>query len=592
MSILAAIQLGLPQSWLPDETLFSFCSRYHHVSGHRLAAQSCKALFGTHRAGSGHDIPAHVQTLVDRINGSLGTAREILLARTLLPFYFPFHQNHRCTNWLDQMSAGSSSTLKAQLGLAASQFGAAHPLKACPDCIREDAREHGVAYWHVAHQVPGVLVCPLHRSALLTATDKVSGQDRFGWVLPTQARMQTVIHTHQLGGGELLLAQASLALWKLPVSFTFAPDKLNSLYQAKLVACGYVRPHLVRVDHQAFEQSLAELLAATSTARYWPWLNAPENLPTFARRLLRMGHPASPRFSNHPLNHLVLMLLLFGSWEAFWAEYQAPASDTPETQAPLEQSMPLSAPAARDPKTRQRTLLLEHVSGGQSVSRSADLTGVSVATAMAWLSSEGIQSPRRPKILKAELRSSLITELKRGTDKRNAASLFGISVETVTRVLLTEPGLHNQWLASRFTQAQVRSRKAWSTAQQALPEASSNEWRKWATAAYAWLYRNDRLWLQRSIEERPAPTRPSLDRRDWEMRDIELAQAVRVAALDWHNKHGGRRPTIGDLCAEVVGLRQKMSVLYKLPLTRQTVHEACLRSKVTLPDSDCQIEGT
>ena len=483
------------------------------------------------------------------------------------------------------MTTGSSPTLKAQMGLAASQFGASHPLKACPGCMQSDANEHGVAYWHVDHQVPGVLVCPLHRTPLLTATDKVSGQDRFGWVLPEQAHLESVLGNHVPPSGEYLLAEGALALWRLPISFTFAQDRLSRLYKAKLVEQDFVHATSSRVDFKRFEKALSGVLEANSMANFWPWLSARNALPSLSRRLLRISHPTSPRFSRHPLNHLLLVILLFGSWRHFWAAYQVLEIDDGDDIATDVRKMELEGQEAADPKSPLRASLIEKLRSGQSVSSAAELTGVAVATAMAWAASEGIQSPRRPKVLKPDVRLRLIRQLQLGTDKAVAASLTSISVETVTRVLMTEPGLHTQWNNARFIKAQKRSRASWQKIRGAFPVASSNEWRQLDPAAYAWLYRNDRLWLQSSIRDRPLSPATSIRRRDWQTRDATLAQAVRVAALKWHVSHPGKRPTIGVLCAAVTGLRPKMSALSKLPLTRKAIQDACSDSCSTASTS-------
>lgn len=565
--------------WLPGETLFSLCSRYHHITGHRIPAQSCRALFGTSRAGTAHDVPSHVQTLIEQTDGALGKARDIILGRTLLPFYFSFHSEHQCENWLAQMSTGTSPALKAQMGLAASQFGAAHPLKACPTCMQSDANEHGVAYWHVDHQIPGVLVCPLHRTPLLVATDKVSGQDRFGWVLPEQANLGNLLESHRLQGGEHLLAVGALSLWRLPTSFTFSLDALNRLYKAKLVEQEFMHATSSRVDHKRFEKALSNVLSDCSMAICWPWLASMDNASVLSRRLLRMSHPTSPRFSRHPLNHMPMILLLFGSWEQFWTAYQEKDNDSPHDIACDVQKMERVARDASDPKESLRISLIAKVRSGQSVSHAAKLTGVAVATAMAWAASEGIPSPRRAKTLKTDVRRRLIQDLKRGADKALAAYTASVSVQTVTRMLMTEPGLHAQWSAARFIKAQARSRESWQTIREAFPESSSNEWRKLDPAAYAWLYRNNRSWLQSSIQDRPLPPTTSMQRRDWQERDASLAQAIRAAALEWHGSHPGKRPTLGVLCAAVTGLRPKMSALSKLPLTRKAIQDACSGSR-------------
>lgn len=571
--------------WLPGETLFSLCSRYHFISGHRTPAQTCATLFGSARAGSAHDVPSNVQALVDRTDGSLGTAREIILEHTLLPFYFPFHSNLQCENWLIQVSTGSSPALKAQMGLAASQFGASHPLKACPICMQSDTRDFGVGYWHVDHQVPGVHTCPAHQTPLHFATDKVSGKDRFGWVLPHQASLKSPLANQVLKKGDrYLLAEGAMALLRLPAHFTFALDKLHTLYRGELVRQDFVQRTSSRFNQKLFEHALSDFVAANSLTAFWPWLASAESQRSLSVRLLRMCHPTSPRVSRHPLNHLLLIALLFESWPYFWDAY-----DTVECGGRgfegFERELPhIATKEAGNSSEERKASLINAIRSGKSFSVAAKLNGVTVTTAMAWAAKEGISSPRRPKVINPDLRSNLIKQLQRGIDKATLATATNISVVSVTRLLLTEPGLHTQWRSARFSRALERSRKSWLRIIEAFPTASSNEWRRLDPTVYAWLYRNDRSWLQSSISKRSQAAAVSSRRRDWLTRDEALAQAVRASALEWHLSHPGKRLTIGTICANVEGLRGKMSAISRLPLTRIAIQQACTTGRIAISE--------
>lgn len=575
--------------WLPGETLFSLCSRYHHISGHRSSSQTCQALFGSPRTGPSHDVASCVQNLVDRTQGHLGNAQVVLLAHTLIPFYFPFHQELSCLNWLAQITTGSSPILKAQLGLAASQFGSAHPLKACPLCMDSDTKDHGVAYWHVDHQLPGVFICPRHFCALQFASDKVSGQDRFGWVLPRQARLISLTARPDHEFGDMQFAEFAASLWRLPPSFTFALDRLGKLYRQKLVEGGFIDPATARVRHQQFEHSIQKSLFSSSMPIHWPWLASHGELHNFSQRLLRMTHPTSPRWSRHPLNHLPLLVMLFGSWQAFWDAYRL--QDLRDNSNTIGYGTPVSTvvSGAVVRQNSPRSLVINLIRSGRSVSQAAKLAAVSVGTAMTWAADEGIQSPRRPKVLKAPVRSILIQELKCGTSKAQAASQAGVTVQSVTRLLFTEPGLHQQWQETCFINRQKDHRAAWQTIQAAFPENSSADWRRLNPATYAWLYRNDRAWLKRSIQERPRPAATAPQRRDWHSRDVALAQAVRESAVQLQLSQPGKRVTIGQICASVSGLRQKMSVLMKLPLTRVAIQQACSVGKSKADSSQANL---
>lgn len=569
--------------WLPGESLFSLCSRYHQLSGHHIPAKSCHTLFGTARSGSAHDVAANLQRLVDRSQGSLGTAREILLQRTLCPFYFPFHSEQKCENWLSQMVEGTAPMFKAELGLAASGFGASHPLKACPACIESDQTTFGVAYWHVHHQIPGVLMCGLHSRPLLAATDKVSWKDRFGWILPANARLVSLLTNTDKYGAAEALAVGSVGLWNLPVAFCFDHRHLEQVYRLKLIELGFFQGRHAKLNRSKFDCELGAVLRASGMADAWPWLISQDQRPLVSQRLLRMCRATKSRESRHPLNHLALILLLFGSWDSFWSAYNSFQGKNLE-----DENSGCTASVSRPPELSvfsSRSAVLQSLRSGVAVSRAAELHGVAVGTATAWAASAGIESPRRPKILKSELRVRLVGLLSAGEDKQTAALAVNVSVSTVTRILFTELGLHERWMTARFQHAQAQSRTSWIKVLGAFPNASSTVWRNLEPAAYAWLYRNDRAWLQNSIQARPQPVQVKDQRRDWMGRDEALAQAVREAGLDWHRTHTRGHLTLVELCSGVRGLREKLSAIHKLPLTQKAIQEVCSAKRMALNSS-------
>ena len=62
--------------------------------------------------------------------------------------------------------AGSEGRRPARLGVMSAAFPTRERLMLCPACAREDAAGSGIANWHRAHQLPGVLVCPRHGGLL------------------------------------------------------------------------------------------------------------------------------------------------------------------------------------------------------------------------------------------------------------------------------------------------------------------------------------------------------------------------------------------------------------------------------------------
>lgn len=561
--------------WLSGETLYSLCSRFHVLSGHATPDRTCTALFKNRRSSTAHDIPSHVSTISEIFDGHLGSASDIVLQHSLLPFYFPYHPKNRCLNWLNQVLLGNAQLLKAELGLAPSRFGAAHPLKACPSCMSGDLSQFGTAYWHVAHQLPGVVICPAHRCPLHAASDKVTGRDRFAWILPMQARLDSLLSPLEVGPLELQLSDLSVGLWNLSIEFEFNLTRLSLLYRQKMIELDLFDNKTQKVNSHGFTDRLDSMLWGSGIASIWPWLSGPKNAATAAGRLLRFVRVHGARDSRHPLSHALLQILLFGSWSAFWTAYEHTDLDEHSSPCKSHSHPGTYDESAASAKTQLHRPVLQALQAGHSITQVAKTNGIAIGTAKAWAAQEGIATPVRPKILKPDLRKTLIGKLSRGMEKTEAASAVGISVVTVTRVLSTEPGLHDLWSDSRRTKAQLRARSAWTAAMKALPAASSNHWRALDPAAYGWLYRNDRVWLQASIRDRKQPARQPKFRRNWRQRDDVLAQAVLTAALDFVKAHANKRLTLGELCSNVKGLREVQSALSKLPRTAAAIQQVC-----------------
>lgn len=573
-------QLGVID-WLPDETLFSLASRHHLVSGNATPAQTCQQLFGHQRIGSAHDLPARVGHLCRQASGLLGTAPEVIHNHSIAPIYLPFHTPLRCANWLIQMEVGSASQMKAELGLAAARFGASHPLRACPQCMEQDVRDHHVAYWHTVHQLPGVRICPTHRNSLLTTHEKSSGLNRFGWVLPMSADL--VAKSDVTGSRDLLLALAegAIAIWRLPQAFQFHPSRLHVTYRSRLIHAGLMSAS-GRADHASLNSVFMSMLVGLGELDELAWL--PNDVRAVANRFVRHLSETAARESHHPLKHLLLILALFGTWSRFWEAYvSAEATESGERHAAARDGHDTSrynAGKLDDRKIRFQSLLNDqHI----SITAAAKTVGVAVGTAMSWVAGAGKSTPRRPKILTSALRSAVVAALKGGADKKVAAQLANISVESVTRLLLTEPGLHELWEQSRFATARGNARHVWAKTMRSLPIASSNEWRQLQPASYSWLYRNDRLWLRESIQNRQRAATRSRAGIQWDKRDLELAQLVRTSTLNWQCQHPGKRLTIAILCTQVHTLKSRLSSLGRLPLTRVALSEVSARRATVLP---------
>lgn len=563
MGGLRQIECGLPQRWLPDETLFSLCSRYHMASGNHLASTTCKLLFGHPTQGSAHDFPARLNHFLAVAGPNLGSADEIVEARTVLPLYLRFATSELAETVRRTAAEASSGALKFQLGLLTSRFRANHPLKACQACMIEDAQKHATAYWHRSHQLPGVWVC-LHHGRWLVASDlKATGVQRFHWILPSQAQFPL--------GDESVPPDQAFALAKMVMglasrtSLSLDPHALTRTYRQALGARGLLSGSGHRLRRCEAGQQYVDFLQPLPQFEQLGGL--PRSREAAAGEVARLN--GTVRSGIHPLRHLMLATWLLCSIEEFLSIYKKVDRDYEASQAAQSSTHSTAASMLVDERKHRLAALLE---SGLSVSRASSEIGVDTNTGMAWAASLGIATPRRPKLLVTEVRRALIRLLSRGVSKDRAAAAGNVSVQTITNLLRTEVGLHETWKVAQFESARLRCRRRWLRYITANPHSGVKAVRLAEPAVYAWLYRNDRDWLKAQTFAIGRVASSPQARVDWDQRDRQLSEQVRRIALELHEAEPDRRIKLFQIYQRLPELKAKLFKMDRLPLTRSALY--------------------
>lgn len=552
----------LPISWLPDETLFSLCSRFHYLTGHLTAAKTCQQLFGHSQQGTQHDLPARLDYFARISGGLLGSAESIARTRTLLPFYLPFHDARMVSNAISAMRGGGIGSLKFRLGLLTSRFRANHPLKACASCIKGDIGALNTSYWHLTHQIPGIWVCPTHKELLLVAQQKHTGVGRFLWYLPNQTDLIPALLSPASDTLKARLQKVSEFALHIPgmTPSTFSAGQLADCFRRQYMKIGLQAGSRVRLGNAATEFSqFCEPLRIVPEFRALPGTEQEANSQLSRQLQVTRG-------SANPIRTIVLAASVFGSFGEFMAAYENSSScDVPLITG---EGLPESLNPMVDPAIQ---LISEE---GLSCRDAAARLGVATNSVIAWASNAGIPVQRRPKVLKPPIRESAIADLRAGHDKATIATTYGISVETVTRLLATVAGLRTAWNEARFLATQRKYREAWSQAISNNPSSGAKAVRMLEPAAYGWLYRNDLAWLTEQLEQVPMVRKGNNSKTDWDRRDRELATLVAKIALELSEKTPQPRITLQLIYQHAPSLKPKLAKLDRLPLTRQAIELA------------------
>ncbi|KPU60226.1 hypothetical protein AN403_4751 [Pseudomonas fluorescens] len=301
--------------WLEDETFYSLCCRQHNLLGNLKASDTLDWLFSRNQSPTTHDLPRNLGALISRAPLSWGDSTLIIRERTILPLFFPFQSEQQIPELVQSAESAQIGAIKHRLGLLAGRFGAEHPLKACTACMTTDLASHGVAFWHLSHQYPGIFLCPIHGLVLRESAVNRQWSGRFQFALPcdeilapeTASVPSSAVHEalQRLGKGVLDLAGYAM-------SRRFNPMIVSSLYKNELARLGITGPERMRIATSLSEYaSLLQIYAPLNTLP-----TTTQDAGAFLKQLTR-----NTRGSHHPLKHLTLITWLFGRLGSFVEAY-------------------------------------------------------------------------------------------------------------------------------------------------------------------------------------------------------------------------------------------------------------------------------
>lgn len=470
------LPIHLP-SLVEGETMYSWCARYHRLSGNAIAGYSCAQLFGARRPSLKHDFPTSLSNLSKRTHGCLGDPEALALERTLLGYYAPFISVARYQQTLEAVCGQRKAEPKHLLGLMASRVGASHPLKACPECIQQDLAELGFSRWIVEHQWPSVWICRRHGNPLVRLASHAQPRELRDWTLPED---YSTSDWEPLPGirpafFEKLARIASVSAGIAQVSVVFDEDGLRNAYRQGARDRGWV----------AFDGSLRMLAMTRHLAASFGELANVHGFGFLAEADPNGGGVIgllTRRFPGlrHPVKHAALIAFLFDSVEHFIDAYRsAMAAETSDTVVSTGRV------------ALRRLVELDN----WSVTRAAQATGVPLSQACRWLDSVGVSYMHRPRMLSDQVKEQVSDMLKAGNDYRQIAEVTGLKKGLVRAFAASNPALRDAWRVKRFELLRESHRAHALELFNAMQGASIKVLKLVKGNGLAWLERHDREWL-------------------------------------------------------------------------------------------------
>lgn len=472
-------------SLLEDETIYSWCARFHRLNGGCDSQATSRLLFGHPSAGLKQDMPFHMGTFHLRTQGRLGDARELLRKRTLFGFHAPFLPAETESTLLEHLLTGEGTSVSEKLGLKRAGLNMVNPLKFCPECVREQAQDNGFAWWKTSHQRPTSFLCTTHGEWLQVVAARKSRGVFQEFQVPMDGhevislkRRDMALHDREqlfsLGQwGSFVSGSANLRL-------TDATLRQCYLLQAKkrgwLTFNGTVRMQQLRDAFVAKYQGIFEYFGDGFIGEL-DSVNA-----GFLAYLLR--RLPSRR---HPLKHILLMNFLL---------------DTPEELVDVLEKVQATCEYGGE-GAFQKMLCDGHdhlfrlvTEDGQSVSRAAATVGVSGARAAHYLNAQGVELlDRRPHIIGTDKEQHLRQLLVQGKGRTEIAQTVGVRMAFIKDYLAAHPELKGIWRAAHRNREHQRHREQLMTAIQQHPDLPIKSIRLLPGNGFQWLYKNDRDWL-------------------------------------------------------------------------------------------------
>jgi hypothetical protein len=443
-----------------DEIPYSWLVTYCQLSGLPSARVLLEQLHIAHYQLASQ-FPGYVPFICGQSHVS---AHDVIHQHTILPVFQPFLHPKTYSSALANLATGRASNVHSRMSLVANRVNSGTVLRACPACIESDSETVGRAWWHVQHQLPGCSVCLKHFEPLC----EVAVQRR-ALILPSQINLQ---HNEVLMNVDVQLTGLVHEVWRNSTALLAYPH-LTSRYRHRLVETGFAS-HIDAIRQDKLRHALRA---------YW----AKSTSPTVQQLLLDSTYPESlfraKRAQFHPLKHLLLIGMLWGSWTDF-CEYKPCECVTPGRAG---------ANALNEGETDADILyLLQQGKSLRVVSKRCKRSVIYVKK-LALQNNIPVKT-RAKRIFGADI-ALIVGLLKDGVKTQQIANEVDYSVGAVEQVLSQHPGLVEKRHRMRFDAQCHRHQNCILQALADHPEYHRGDFQRECRASYSWLFKHDKEWL-------------------------------------------------------------------------------------------------
>lgn len=448
------------------ETAYSLVSRYHLMSGYPSFRFNTMAMLGLLQGRASNEFPSFLPQLSLAAKLPVGSIIQLMTPYRYYSTFLP--EKLRQLLW-GCLSTGQTRDLQSSLGMVANRMTPGQLLFSCRHCIKEDIEEYGFPFWHLTHQLTGIVVCPEHHE-LLHAVPRIKSQA----ILP-----ETVAERSSKAMEERYAALIQ-DMHNLQTN-DFTKQQCLLAYRRRLSEMDMLTAHH-RIRFRQLRVLIGNRLKGIVVGvAAFDYIHQQLHKAQFPECLFYQSH-----VNHHPLKHLVLIEALFEDWHEFVAEVRK--ADVPQIALPAviskhKKSIELSP---------QAKMLLQ---SGKSLRGVSKLIGISVTTLKIQAQKAGLSVACRPSKVFANIEKTIWRLLMLGEKTIDIAMKFGISIGAVEQVLRKHSELVMWRKRIWFYHLKKFHRKVMLKHMNSNPAASRKLIRRAQGASYMWLYKHDNTWL-------------------------------------------------------------------------------------------------
>lgn len=558
-----------------DELLYSVLARYHVRSGNVSIKATQKDVYGTDSITAIMDLPSHIYRIMENLPVGHHYTPEYLIANhTLYPFYAAFLPPDHDAKVKESMIGDNGGSIYNRIGLMASSIKLNQFFKFCPQCVEEEMNNLGEMYWHRIHQIPGILVCPDHKTPLYDSQVPVRGYNKHDYRLAATETCKIITweskYTDKTMEKVINITEDIKFLLSNKVE-SKSLDWFKEQYLSRLKELGFANVN-GRVRKKELLESFLDFYGHGLLKKMQSDINNNNN---WLNDMLRRNNRTT-----HPLRHLLFIQFLGISISDFFIkkiEYK-PFGEKP---------WPCLNPVA----SHYLNPVIKDIELKYGADSKSPIGIFRCDCGFIYLRTGPDQDEKdRYNITKIKQFGPVWeAKLKQLTRQR-------LSLRETARQLEVDPatvkkyskklGLQTFWVKKIEVEVKKinivkqdspvekmeRYRGEWLNLRKQYPRSSKTELRQFNNSLFTWLYRNDKDWLNRNSPKLKSTVNDN-HRVDWEHRDEEIYENVRGAVNDMLSIEKPIRITISSVGSRI-GIRPLLEKhLDKLPMTKEYLEE-------------------